>query len=199
MVPVDVRAEQAVPVARDGVPDEEVHGRVLQHVDEDAAVAAVGARVGEVGHQCGGGEARGGVPLDDLAPVEEAEEGRCSVEGAVPAAEGGGAEDAEPRLVDEGRAEEVLRLVGQEAPWCGRARRMRVGWGKGTTRVSETAAARVLDCYWVGLDHGHTYLCHAGWLSKNYLKMIGGCKILWRKNKNFWWWDCLIKGLFSSP
>jgi hypothetical protein len=66
--------------------------------------------------------------------VEEAEEGRGSVEGVVPAAEGGVAEDAEPRLAGEGGAEEVLGLVGREAeedladelvhqlpppPWCG--------------------------------------------------------------------------------
>jgi hypothetical protein len=92
-------------------------------VDEDAAVAAVegaraaaaGARMGEVGHRCGGGEAGVGVPFDDLAPVEEAEKGRGSVEGAVPAAEARVAEGAEPRLADEGRAEEVLRLVEREA------------------------------------------------------------------------------------
>jgi len=124
-----------VPVARDGVPDEEAHGRVLllQHVDEDAAVAAVegaraaaaGARMGEVGHRCGGGKAGVGVPLDDLAPVEEAEKGRGSVEGAVPAEEVRVAEGAEPGLADEGRAEEPKRCPGSSG---GRRRRMPGCW-----------------------------------------------------------------------
>jgi hypothetical protein len=39
--------------------------------------------------------------------VEEAEEGRGAVEDAVLAAESGVADDAEPLLADEGRAEEV--------------------------------------------------------------------------------------------
>ena len=84
---------------------------------EGARAAAVGARVGEVGQgqRCGGGEAQGGVSFEDLALVEEAEEGRGSVEGAVLAAEVRVAEDAESRLADEGGAEEVLGLVGREA------------------------------------------------------------------------------------
>ena len=121
--PVNAGLAQTVVVARDGVPDEEIHIPALQHVDEYAAVAAVegarvatvGARVGEGGHRCGGGEAQGAVPLGDLAPLEEAEEGRGTVEGAVLAAEVRVAEDAESRLADEGGAEEVLGLVGREA------------------------------------------------------------------------------------
>ena len=71
--------------------------------------------MGEGGHRCGGRDAWDGEPSEDLVPVEEAEEGRSSVEGAVPAAEDGVAKDAEPRLADEGGAEEVLGLVGREA------------------------------------------------------------------------------------
>ncbi|PUZ68319.1 hypothetical protein GQ55_2G017000 [Panicum hallii var. hallii] len=187
MVPVDVRAEQAVPVALDGVPDEKVHGRVLQHVDEDAAVAAVeGASMwwrrsagrGPPGRPgaCGGG--RGGEVL----------RGRRGTGGGRRGRRGRGATAC--RRGPRGRGAQARRAGGAMVRSC----LPDAGWmGKGTTRVSETAAARVLDCYWVGLDHGHTDLCHAGWLSKNYLKMIGGCKILWRKNKNFWWWDCVIK------
>jgi hypothetical protein len=50
-----------------------------------------------------------------VVDVEEAEEGRGSVEGAVAAEEDRVAEDAEPRLADEGGAEEMLRLVRREA------------------------------------------------------------------------------------
>ena len=149
---------QTVVVARDGVPDEEIHIPALQHVDEYAAVAAVegarvatvGARVGEGGHRCGGGEAQSAVPLGDLAPLEEAEEGRGSVEGAVLAAEVRVAEDAESRLADEGGAEEVLGLVGREAEedlggdivdqrrrraWRRHGRRMRRVWVGFGTRI----------------------------------------------------------------
>jgi hypothetical protein len=91
-------------------------------MDEDSAVAAVegaraaavGARVGEVGHRRGGGEAGGGVLVEDLEPVEEAEERRGSVVGAVAAEEGGVADDSEPRFADQGGAEEVLGLVRWE-------------------------------------------------------------------------------------
>ena len=54
---------------------------------EGARAAAVGV-AGE-GRRRGGGEALGGIPLDDHEPVEEAEQGRRPVEGAVAAAEGG--------------------------------------------------------------------------------------------------------------
>jgi hypothetical protein len=47
--------------------------------------------------------------------VEEAEQGRRPVEGAIAAAEGGVAKGAEPGLADEGRAEEVRGLFGREA------------------------------------------------------------------------------------
>ena len=47
--------------------------------------------------------------------VEEADEGRGAMEGAVAAAEAGVADDVEPRLADEGGAEEVLGLVRREA------------------------------------------------------------------------------------
>ena len=118
--PRDARLLQAVLVARDGVPNDEMPA-VGPHVEEDAAVAAVeGPRAAAVGvrgegRRRGGGEAGLGVSLHDLEPVEEAEQGRGSVEGAVAAEEPGVAEDAEPRLADEGGAEEVLGLVRREA------------------------------------------------------------------------------------
>ena len=97
---------------------------VLPQVGDDPAVAAmegshkavVGARVGEVGQGRGRGEARGGrTQLGEHEPVEEAEEGRGAVEGAVAAEEAGVADDPEPPLADEGGAEEVLGLVRREA------------------------------------------------------------------------------------
>lgn len=118
--PRDARLLQAVLVARDGVPNDEMPA-VGPHVEEDAAVAAVeGPRAAAVGvpgeaRRRGGGEAGLGVSLDDHEPVEEAEEGRASVEGSVAGEEPGVAEDAEPRLADEGGAEEVLGLVRREA------------------------------------------------------------------------------------
>ena len=118
-----VRRGHGMAVARDGVPNEAVRPPKFEHVDEDATVAAVegarvaavGARVREVGHRRCGDEAGRGASLEDLEPVEEAEEGRGPVEGAVAAEEPGVAEDAEPRLADERGAEEVLGLVRREA------------------------------------------------------------------------------------
>jgi hypothetical protein len=45
---------------------------------------------------------------------EEAEEGRGAVEGAVATSEAGVADDAEPRLADEGGAKEVPGLVRRQ-------------------------------------------------------------------------------------
>ncbi|PUZ68322.1 hypothetical protein GQ55_2G017200 [Panicum hallii var. hallii] len=98
LVVQDVRLGHGVAVAGDGVPDEETRAPV-QQVEEDAAVAAVeghraaeepavGPGMGE-GGDCGGGDEAGdGGACDEVQPVEEAEQGRRPVEGAVAAEEG---------------------------------------------------------------------------------------------------------------
>ena len=100
--PRDARFRQAVLLARDGVPDDEAE---VRRVEEDAAMAAVEGpeegRVGGEGRRRDEGEARGGVPVYDPEPVEEAEQRRGSVEGAVAAEEDGVADGAEPCLADE--------------------------------------------------------------------------------------------------
>jgi hypothetical protein len=74
-------------------------------------VAAVqGNPAGTVG--LGGEEGGGG---DELLEVEEPQDGRCSMELAVAAAEARGGQDAAPRLTDSGGADEPCRLLGPKA------------------------------------------------------------------------------------
>uniref|UniRef100_A0A0E0E718 Uncharacterized protein n=1 Tax=Oryza meridionalis TaxID=40149 RepID=A0A0E0E718_9ORYZ len=144
-------------VAGDGVPDHEFHG--IEEVGEDPAVAAVerpppvggiDGRWGEWRRGGSGDEAGdGGDRLVAVNVVEEAEHGRCSVECAVAAEEGGVGEDATPGLADEGGVDEVRGFIRRDAEEdlggdvVDQLRRRRHAGGRGSLAV---AGARV----WVG-------------------------------------------------
>jgi len=81
---------------------------------EGQPTTGVECRKREGGHCSGEDEVERPAPVDFRVRVDEAEERRGSVEGAVAAEEGRVRDGAEPWLADEGRAEEALGLVRRE-------------------------------------------------------------------------------------
>lgn len=126
-VEVQVRGlrEDAV-VAGGRVPDHEVDG--IEELEEEAAMAAIerppvggelDARWREIGVEWrggGGGDEAGdvGAVAAVVNVVDEAEHGRCSVECAVAAEEGGIGEELTPALADEGGADEGRGIVRRD-------------------------------------------------------------------------------------
>ncbi|KQK21131.2 hypothetical protein BRADI_1g58952v3 [Brachypodium distachyon] len=118
---VDVGRGHVAPVARQGVPDEEVPRDILDSGgrgdEEGAAVAAVdGEPAGK--EVIGGAEGGGGdetVGGGDETVTEEPQHGRRPVELEVAAAESAAGDDAAPRPADGGGADEVVWLVRRQA------------------------------------------------------------------------------------
>ncbi|KAG2639686.1 hypothetical protein PVAP13_2KG029332 [Panicum virgatum] len=113
-----------LPFAGSGVPDDKVQA-LAGDAKEDATMAAVeDAPAGEISTQRPLGEWGGRYRRNEEGhfagaggevPVDEAEQRRRSVEGAVPAAEGRVGEEAAPGLADEGGAREARGDVRRDS------------------------------------------------------------------------------------